>query len=153
MFGKIFSSPTEQYKKLNILIVEPDKERGKNLSKSIKSERPRHKILVINNLEQIFSLIYGEVAIDLIFFDIEAEENTNNIALIKAIAPKITLIHWSHCQHPEVIELLYSLGVNSFCIKDGKTNTVIEAMDLAGNYPQSLYLDRKLHNCLSLLGS
>ncbi|GAB4524651.1 MAG: hypothetical protein Tsb0014_03280 [Pleurocapsa sp.] len=155
VFNKIFSSPIEQYqyKQQNILIVEPDRERGKILAKLIKSERPRHRLLLIDNLEQIFSLIYGEVAIDLIFFDIEAEENTHNIALIKAIAPKITLIHWSHCQHPEIIELLYSLGINSFCIKGGDNRTIIEAMDLAGSYPQSLYLDKRLHNCLSLLGS
>lgn len=153
MLDKIFSSPTSNYKPLNILIVEQDLDAGRRLTKLVKVARPNHKVLLIENLEQIFSLIYGEVAIDLIFFDIQAEANTANIALIKAIMPQVCLIHWSQCQHPEIIELLYSLGINSFCVKDSDADIIIEAMDLAGNYPQSLYLDRQLHKCLPLLQS
>ena len=65
----------------------------------------------------------------------------------------MSLIHWSNCQHPEIIELLYSLGINSFCVKDSEPNAIAEAIDLAAYYPQSLYVDEKLHNCLPLLRS
>ena len=140
-----------KYKHLNILIVEPNRHRGHFLTKLIKETRPNHKVLSIDNLEQVFSLIYGKIALDIIFFDIETEPNIDNVALIKAISPQISLIHWSKCQHPEIIELLYALGVKSFCYKTSKTQTIIEAMDLAGNYPKCLYLDRQLTGCLSLL--
>jgi DNA-binding NarL/FixJ family response regulator len=89
--------------------------------------------------------------IDILFFDIEEESNTDNLALIKAISPQTSLIHWSDYQHPEVIELLYSLGVNSFCTKESDAAIILEATDLAVNYPQSLYLDQKLYQCLPLL--
>ncbi|MEO0835167.1 MAG: hypothetical protein AAFY16_04075, partial [Cyanobacteria bacterium J06642_3] len=77
--------------------------------------------------------------------------NTDNLSLIKAISPSTRLIHWSDYRHPEVIELLYSLGINSFCTKESDAEIVLEATDLAANYPQSLYMDQKLHQCLPLL--
>ncbi|MEL7409063.1 MAG: DNA-binding response regulator, partial [Cyanobacteria bacterium J06558_2] len=79
--------------------------------------------------------------------------NTDNLSLLKAIAPQIRLIHWSDYQHPEVIELLYGLGVNSFCTKESDAAVVLEATDLAANYPQSLFIDQKLFKCLPLLQS
>lgn len=153
MLDKILSAKSLAYKSLNIVIVESNQQQGKQLAELIKSQRPNHQVLILKDSEQIFSLMYGEVAMDIIFFDIEAELNTDNLALIKAISPQTSLIHWSDYQHPEVIELLYSLGVNSFCTKEGDGSIVLEAMDLAGNYPQSLYLAQQLHQCLPLLQS
>jgi len=153
MLEQISSAKSLAYKSLNILIIESNQQPGKQLAELIKSQRPNHQVLLLKDSEQIFSLMYGEVAMDVIFFDIEAELNTDNLALIKAISPQISLIHWSDYQHPEVIELLYSLGVNSFCTKECDGSIVLEAMDLAGNYPQSLYLSQKLHQCLPLLQS
>lgn len=152
MMNSIFSSNTS-YRSKNIVIVEPNKHHGRELSHLIKANRPRHKVMLLENSEQVFSLIYGQMDIDILFFDIEAESNTDNLALIKAILPEASLIHWSDYQHPEVIELLYSLGVNSFCTKESDAEVILEATDLAVNYPQSLYLDRKLHQCLPLLQS
>lgn len=146
MLDTIFTS-----KSLNVVIIEPNKQLGRQLSQLIRTYRPNFKVLLIDNSEQVFSLMYGEMKIDILFFDIEAESDTDNLALIKAISPEIGAIHWSDYQHPEVIELLYSLGINSFCTKEGDAEIVLEAMDLAANYPQSLYLDRKLHQCLPLL--
>ncbi len=142
-----------QSKKLNIIIVETQEYQGKCLRELIKTIRPQHKVSVVKSLEDIFAFFYGEVAIDLIFFDVEEEANTDNIALIKAIAPEMRLIHWSNCQHPEIIDLLYALGVNSFCTKESDSNTIIEAIDLAADYPQSCYFDPQLHSCLPLLRS
>jgi hypothetical protein len=45
------------------------------------------------------------------------------------------------------------MGVNSFCTKESDAEIVLEAIDLALSYPQSLYLDQKLHKCLPLLRS
>ena len=95
--------------------------------------------------------MYEQMDINILFFDIEEERNTDNLSLIKAISPQTSLIHWSDYQHPEVIELLYSLGVNSFCTKESDAEIILEATDLAINYPQSLYLDQRLSQCLSLL--
>ena len=153
MVDNISSSHTSLYRSKNILIVEPNKHQGRELSHLIKGNRPRHKVMLLENSEQVFSLIYGQMDIDILFFDIEGESNTDNLALIKAISPQTSLIHWSDYQHPEVIELLYSLGVNSFCTKESDAEIILEATDLAVNYPQSLYLDRKLHQCLPLLQS
>ncbi len=153
MLNKIFSANIAKYKQLNILIIESNRELGSKLATAIKTQRPNYKILIIDNLEQIFSLLYGEIHIDIVFFDISTETDTDNIALLKAIDPKMSLIHWSNCQHPEIIELLYSLGINSFCVKDSEPNAIAEAIDLAAYYPQSLYVDEKLHNCLPLLRS
>lgn len=138
-------------KSLNVVIIEPNKHQGRQLSELIKTYRPNFQVLLLEDSEQVFSLMYGEMKIDILFFDIETETDTDNIALIKAISPETSVIHWSDYRHPEAIELLYSLGVNSFCTKESDAEIVLEATDLAANYPQSLYLDRKLHQCLPLL--
>ena len=152
MLDNIFSSKTSSKAK-NVLIIEPNKNLGRQLSELVKTHRPHLQVILLENSEQIFSMMYGQVNIDILFFDIEQESDTDNLALIKAISPQTSLIHWSDYQHPEVIELLYSLGVNSFCTKESNADIVLEATDLAVNYPQSLYLDRKLHQCLPLLQS
>lgn len=138
-------------KPLNVVIIEPNRHQGRQLSELIKTYRPNFQVLLLEDSEQVFSLMYGEMNIDILFFDIETETDTDNIALIKAISPETSAIHWSDYRHPEAIELLYSLGVNSFCTKESDAEIVLEATDLAANYPQSLYLDRKLHQCLPLL--
>jgi len=148
MLDNIFSS-----KLLNVVIIEPSRQQGRQLYQLIKTQRPNLKVILLDNSEQIFSLMYGEMNIDILFFDIEAESDTDNLALFKAISPDSSVIHWSDYHHPEVIELLYSMGVNSFCTKESDAEIVLEATDLAVNYPQSLYLDRKLHKCLPLLQS
>jgi DNA-binding NarL/FixJ family response regulator len=148
MLDNIFSS-----KLLNVVIIESNRQQGKQLSQLIRSQRPNLKVILLDNSEQVFSLMYGEMNIDILFFDIESESDTNNLALFKAIAPESSVIHWSDYRHPEVIELLYSIGVNSFCTKESDAETVLEAVDLAVSYPQSLYLDQKLHKCLPLLQS
>lgn len=148
MINNILSS-----KLLHVVIIEPNKHQGSQLSELIKIHRPNFKVLLLENSEQIFALMYGELTIDILFFDIEAESDIDNLTLFKAIAPETSLIHWSDYHHPEVIELLYSLGVNSFCTKESDAAVVLEATDLAANYPQSLYLDQKLHKCLPLLQS
>ena len=117
----------------------------------IKAKKPNLKVILLDNSEQVFSLMYGQMTVDLMFFDIEYEPNTDNLSLIKAISPQTSLIHWSDYQNPEVIELLYSLGVNSFCMKESDAAIILEATDLAINYPQSLYLDQSLYQCLPLL--
>jgi DNA-binding NarL/FixJ family response regulator len=146
MLDNIFSSNL-----LNVVIIEPNRQQGRQLSNLISSHRPNLQVMVLDNSEQVFSLMYGEMNIDMLFFDIESEADTDNLALFKAIAPESSVIHWSDYRHPEVIELLYSLGVNSFCTKESDAETVLEAIDLAVSYPQSLYLDQKLHKCLPLL--
>ncbi|MEY2834325.1 MAG: hypothetical protein RLZZ574_3585 [Cyanobacteriota bacterium] len=140
-------------KLLNVVIVEPNRQQGKQLYQLIKTQRPNLNLILLDNSEQVFSLMYGEMKIDLLFFDIESESDTDNLALFKAITPESSVIHWSDYRHPEVIELLYSMGVNSFCTKESDAEIVLEAVDLAISYPQSLYLDQKLHKCLPLLRS
>ncbi|MCC0179647.1 response regulator transcription factor [Waterburya agarophytonicola K14] len=151
MLDNISPSKASLYRAKNILIIEPNKHQGRQLSQLIKVNRPRLKVMLLENSEQVFSLMYGQMNINILFFDIEGESNTDNLALIKAISPQTSLIHWSDYHHPEVIELLYSLGVNSFCTKESDAEVILEATDLATNYPQSLFLDRKLHQCLPLL--
>ncbi len=153
MLDSIFSSKASSCKSRNVLIIEPNKFQGRQLSQLIKIERPQLQVMLLENSEQVFSLMYGQMDIDLLFFDIEEEFDTDNLALIKAISPQTSIIHWSDYQHPEVIELLYSLGVNSFCMKESDAAIILEATDLAIDYPQSLFLDRKLHQCLPLLQS
>jgi DNA-binding NarL/FixJ family response regulator len=148
MLDNIFSSNL-----LNVVIIEPNRQQGKQLSCLISAQRPNLQVMVLDDSEQVFSLMYGEMNIDILFFDIESESDTDNLALFKAIAPESSVIHWSDYRHPEVIELLYSLGVNSFCTKESDAETVLEAIDLAVSYPQSLYLDQKLHKFLPLLRS
>ena len=151
IFSSKASSKASSSKTKNVLIIEPNKHQGRQLSELIKINRPHLQVILLENSEQIFSMMYGQINIDILFFDIEQESDTDNLALIKAISPQTRLIHWSDYQHPEVIELLYSLGVNSFCTKESDASIVLEATDLAVNYPQSLYLDQKLHQCLPLL--
>lgn len=148
MLDPIFSP-----KRLNVVIIEPNRQQGRQLYQLIKTQRSNLNVILLDNSEQVFSLMYGEMNIDLLFFDIESESDTDNLALFKAIAPESSIIHWSDYRHPEVIELLYSLGVNSFCTKESDAEVVLEAIDLAVNYPQSLYLDQKLYKCLPLLQS
>ena len=146
MLDNIFSS-----KLLNVVIIEPNREQGRQLYQLIKTQRPNLKLILLDNSEQVFSLMYGEMNIDILFIDIETESDTDNLALFKAIAPDSSIIHWSDYRHPEVIELLYSMGINFFCTKESDAETILEATDLAVSYPQSLYLDRELHKCLPLL--
>ena len=133
---------------LTIAIIESDRQRGRQLSKLIKTQRPGFKVLLLENSEQVFDLMYGEISIDILFFDIQEEDNIENLALIKVISPQTRLVHWSNYRHPEVIELLHSIGVNSFCTKQSDAKVILEATDLAVNYPQSLYLDWELNQCL-----
>jgi DNA-binding NarL/FixJ family response regulator len=151
MLDSIFLSQSSFSKPLNVVIIEPYREQGRLLSDLLKNQRPSLQIVLLESSELVFSLMYGQMTIDILFFDIEEESNTDNLALIKAISPQTSLIHWSDYQHPEVIELLYSLGVNSFCTKESDAAIILEATDLAVNYPQSLYLDQKLYQCLPLL--
>ncbi len=151
MLDSIFLSQSSFSKPLNVVIIEPHREQGRLLNDLLKNQRPSLQIVLLESSELVFSLMYGQMNIDILFFDIEEESNTDNLALIKAISPQTSLIHWSDYQHPEVIELLYSLGVNSFCTKESDAAIILEATDLAVNYPQSLYLDQKLYQCLPLL--
>jgi DNA-binding NarL/FixJ family response regulator len=151
MLDNIYPFKASSNKSKSILIIESNKHQGRELSQLIKTNRSHLNVILLENLEQVFSLIYGQMEIDILFFDIEEESSTDNLALIKAISPQTSLIHWSDYHHPEVIELLYSLGVNSFCTKESDAEVILEATDLAANYPQSLYLDQKLHQCLPLL--
>ena len=135
-------------KSLNIAIIESNRQQGRQLSGLIKTQRPKFKIFLLENSEQIFDLMYGEIDIDILFFNIEEEDNTENLTLIKAISPQTRLVHWSDYRHPEVIELLHSIGVNSFCTKQSDATVILEAIDFAIYYPQSLYLDRELNKCM-----
>ena len=155
MFNQLFPSIDRQYKykSLNIIIVESDRPHREFLAKAISSSRPHHHIMAVDDIEEIFSLMYGEVAIDLILFDIESMLDANNIAIINAISPEISFIHCSDCQHPEVIELLYGLGVNSFCLKNSTYETLTMAMDSIATNPKILYLDEHLNQCLPLLAN
>ena len=139
-------------KSLQVVIIEPNRNHGSQLCGLLKEQKPHLQVILLKDSEQIFSLMYEEIKIDILFFDIEEESNSDNLALIKAISPQTRLIHWSDYQHPEVIELLYNLGVNSFCTKESNAEVILEATDLAANYPQSLYVDQKLLKCLPLLG-
>ncbi|HHP7231030.1 MAG TPA: DNA-binding response regulator [Xenococcaceae cyanobacterium] len=135
------------------MIVESNHCNRAFLARAIELNRPKHKIYVAENLEQVFSLIYSEIKLDIIFFDFEPQVETNNLALIQTISPNTTLIHWSRCQHPEIIELLHEMGINSFCLKDSAPRTIVEAIDLAQTNPKILYIDERLGKCLPLLTS
>lgn len=136
---------------INVVIVESHQEQGMLLCDLLNSTRANFNIVLLENSDLVFSLMYGEIQIDVLIFDIESEAHTDNISLLKAISPETSLVHWSDYQHPEVIELLYSLGVNTFCTKESDAAVILEATDLAVNYPQSLYIDQKLNSCLPLL--
>ena len=153
MFNKIFPLKKNNQNPLTILIVEPNPGRKAFLGRAIELRRPYHKIFAVNNLEQVFSLIYAEVGLDLIFFDIEFEKNTDNLTIIKAISPNMSWVHWSNYKHPEVIEFLSELGVKGFCLKDSQPRTIIELIDTIERNPNTFYMDEKLHECLHLLSA
>lgn len=153
MLNKLFSCKEINYQPLTILIVESNPGRKAFLGRAIEIRRPNHKILAVDDLSQVFSLMYGEVKLDLIFFDIETEKNMKNLKIIKAISPNTALVHWSNYKHPEVVELLNELGVKTFCMKDSQPKTIIEAIDTVEKNPNILYVDERLNNCLPLLNS
>ena len=152
MLRKFFQSKRNKDKKnFNVLISEQDRGYREYLTRLIRCNRSGYNIFKSTEIERVFDFIYNDVDIDIVFFDIAAEKNTNNIAILKAIKPKIRLIHWSNCQHPEVIEHLYSLGIRTFCLKDSQPQVVLNALDYVNNNQKILYLDKQLHKCLYLL--
>ena len=151
MLDKLFSAQEINSKPLTILIVEPKPCRKAFLGRAIELRRPHHEILAVNNLAEVFPLMYNEVKLDLIFFDIETENNTRNLKIIRAISPNTALVHWSNYKHPEVVELLNELGVKTFCLKDSQPKIIIEAIDTVEKNPNILYVDERLNNCLPLL--
>ncbi|MGK7936659.1 MAG: DNA-binding response regulator [Xenococcaceae cyanobacterium] len=154
MFRKFFQPKRNQgKKKFNILISEQDKGYREYLARLIRYNRSTYNIYTSTQLERVFDFIYSDIAIDIIFFDIEAEKNATNLAIIKAIKPKTRLINWSNCRHPEVIESLYSLGIRTFCLKDSQPQVIFNALDYINNNQDILYLDKQLNNCLYLLNS
>ncbi|BAZ45425.1 hypothetical protein NIES4102_24480 [Chondrocystis sp. NIES-4102] len=153
MLDTISFSQASPTRSINVVIVESHQEQGMLLCDLLNSKRANFNIVLLENSDLVFSSMYGEIEIDVLIFDIESEAHTDNISLLKAISPETSLVHWSDYQHPEVIELLYSLGVNTFCTKESDAAVILEATDLAVNYPQSLYIDQKLNSCLPLLQS
>ena len=142
-----------RYKALSIVVVESSKFHSTFLLKAIADSRPYHKVTVVESLEDIFSCLYSEMQIDVIFFDLEVQQNTENISIINAIAPEISFVHWSYCKHPEIIEYLHKLEVNSFCLKDSTSPTLISAIDSIATNPNILYVDERLTKCLPLLAN
>ncbi len=139
--------------KFNILIAEQNKGYREYLTRLIRYNRSEYNIFKSNDIERVFDFIYSDIAIDIIFFDIESEKNTSTLAMIKAIKPQIRLINWSSCRHPEVIEQLYSLGIRTFCLKDSQPKVILDAIDYVNNNQNILYLDKQLNNCLYLLSN
>ncbi|MDJ0634490.1 MAG: DNA-binding response regulator [Xenococcaceae cyanobacterium MO_188.B29] len=135
------------------MISEQDKGYREYLARLIRYNRSTYNIYTATKLERVFDYIYSDIEIDIIFFDIEAEKNASNLAIIKAIKPKTRLINWSNCRHPEVIENLYSLGIRTFCLKDSQPQVIFNAIDYINNNQNILYLDKQLNNCLYLLNS
>lgn len=154
MLRKLFQSRNKKRPtKFNILISEPDKGHRDYLDKLIRYNRSAYNIFTSTHIDRVFDFIYSDIEIDIIFFDIETEKNTNSLAILKAIKPKIRLINWSNCRHPEVIEYLYSLGIRTFCLKDSQPKVIFNAIDYINNNQNILYLDKQLNNCLYLLNS
>lgn len=151
MFNQSIFLNENKYQALNIIIVETSRFCRNFLANAIASQRTYHQIMAVDKIEEVFSLMYEEVEIDIIFFDINSGLNLNDLAIIKAISKDTTFIHWSNCQHPEIIELLHSLEVNSFCLKDSNADSWIAAIDLIATNPNILYVDERLNNCLPLL--
>lgn len=152
MLRKFFQPKKDKgQKKFNVLISEQDQGYREYLARLIKYNRSAYNVFKSTEIEQFFDFVYNDMVIDIVFFDIEAEKNTDNLAILKAIKPKTRLIHWSNCQHPEVIEHLYSLGVRTFCLKDSQQSVIINAIDYVHNNQKILYLDKQLHKCLYLL--
>ncbi len=151
MLDTLFSSKKLSCQPLNVLIVEPNHRDRATLRRSIEVNRPNCEIYVAENLEQLFLLIYSEIKLDVIFFDIEPEADLDNLTIAQAIAPDTALIHWSKCKHPEIIELLHEMGINSFCLKDSEFRVILEAIEMSQSHPKFLYLDEGLGECLPLL--
>ena len=153
MLNRLFSFKKFFYKPLNILIVDSNPCNSAFLGRAIKLNRPHHKIYIAENLDQVFSLMYSDVKLDTIFFDLEPQIDLENLTMIQAISPETALIHWSKYKHPEVIELLHEMGINSFCLKDADPSTIIAALDIAQTNRKILYIDEGLGECLPLLTS
>ena len=153
MLDRLFSFIHNKYQPLNIVIAESNEFHKAFLARAIAKIRPYHNIIVIDSLEEIFTLMYGEVKIDVVFFDLDSGADINDLKIIRAISPEIAFVHWSNCQHPEIIELLYDLSVNSFCLKRSSPDTFIDAIDSIGKNPKILYMDELLNKCLPLLAS
>ena len=151
MFNQLIPINNNKYQALNIVIVEPSRFNRAFLANAIASTRSYHQIMAVDKIEEVFSLMYEEVAIDIIIFDINAGLNLNDLSIIKAISQDTAFIHWSNCQHPEIIELLHSLEVNSFCLKDSNPDSWISAIDCIATNPNILYVDERLNYCLPLL--
>ena len=153
MLNRFISMVDNQYKVLNIVVAEPSKFCRAFVANQIISERPYHNIVTVNKIEEVFSLMYAEMPIDLILFDVDSLAELNNISLISAILPEVAFISWSNCQHPEVIELLHRSKVNSFCLKDSSSSTIVSAVDSIATNPQILFVDERLKSCLPLLAN
>ena len=154
MLRRFFQPKRNKNKKsLNILIAEQNKGYREYLTRLIRYNRSECNIFKSTDLERVFDFIYSDIAIDIIFFDIEVEKNPSTLAIIKAIKPQIRLINWSCCRHPEVIEQLYSLGIRTFCLKDSQPKVILDAIDYIHNNQNILYLDKQLNNCLYLLNN
>ena len=151
MFNQLIPVHKNKYQALNIVIVESSRFRRSFLANAIASQRWYHQIMAVDKIEEVFSLMYEEVAIDIIIFDIDLGLNLKDISLIKAISKDTAFIHWSDCQHPEIIELLHDLKVNSFCLKDSNSDSWIAAIDCIATNPNILYVDERLNYCLPLL--
>jgi DNA-binding NarL/FixJ family response regulator len=151
MLDKLFLSRKSTYKPFKIFIVEPNQSYLQKLSQLIATHRPYHNIYHGENFEELFAAIYEDLKFDIVIFDLESTHELVDISLIQAILPEIRLISWSNCKHPEIIELIYSLGVKYFCLKNSDPKTIIDAIDYSNNNQNILYLDKQLDNCLSLL--
>ena len=153
MIDKLFYSSKNQYQPLNIVIIESVEFRSSFFSKLLAHKRPHHNLTVTKNIEEVFTLLYQEVKIDLIVFDINLGLNVKDVSIIEVVSPSTSFLHWSSCQHPEIIELLHSFGVNSFCLKDSHSDSLIAAIDSVNSNPNILYLDERLGKCLPLLAN
>ncbi len=151
MLDTLFSINKLSYKPSNILIVHCNHRDRFTLEKAIQINQPNHEIYLADSLEQLFLLMYSEIKLDIIFFDIEPEANLDDLTIAQAIVPDTAFIHWSKCQHPEIIELLHGMGINSFCLKDSEARVILEAMEMSLSHPKFLYLDERLGECLPLL--
>ena len=154
MLNELSLSPKNRgQRKFNILISEKETSYREYLAKLIKSNRSAYNVFTSIKMERVFDFIYSEIEIDIVFFDVEVEKNSSNLAILRRIKPNIRLINWSNCRHPEVIEYLYYLGIKTFCLKDSDPHVIFNAIDYINNNQNILYLDKKLNNCLYLLKS
>ena len=153
MFNQLVPFVDNKYKALNIVVVESNKFHQAFLDKAIAESRSYHRITVVDSIEEVFSFLYSEIQIDAIFFDLESNLDVDNIAILHAISPEISFVHWSYCRHPEIIEYLHRLGVNSFCLKDSSSPTLVTAIDSIATNPKILFVDERLNKCLPLLAS